>query len=824
MSPLTRRELLVDGARVSVLGAVSSLLPPAAGALSQSGNSTGTYPPGVVNSGDAYVHFDAATQLWSCGTNLIEQRLQLTEGRFLLAGLTNRLTGTDFAARDNSDEFRFVFAGMERSGRTGGYNLKNYRVSRMDVPMASPGIDPGLTLEIDLEHADFLVSLHYDVYASTPRTPLGMIRKWYTVTNTTAQTQPLTEISMNYLRVRDELADRLVLHYWQGGGAQQGTNEMKIEPLSQQHQRTFCSMAGAPGYRVDDVYSGTASFHPYFVFDDPKVEEGLFIGFNYLGPWSARVWNTMPYPGRNGFLVSTQLDLHTEPLAPGAAFEAPNSFIGVYKGDLDSAGEQLQDWQATFKWDYTREDYLWTGTIYDGYWDDLAYRQRTDLHSKEMWRIADLCRRTGVRIAHEDDFWFDKRGRGVWEGIEWGELVSYLGQSGIHFKLWMPPQHFAPGTPPDVDHPDWALAPKIPDGIVGWYGLGFCVAAPGAHQYMKNFILAREKRYGAFYYRLDGWIQAPCWSRIHDHPPGQPHVQQYRHFLNLLREVKLANPGMGLQGCNSGGEWANWDKIELLENNQESDGGGPDDLYYLSYFWPVAKMMVGPSGASNHLDEHAQDRLRRDMLVWRYLRQENVVSRFMRVYHPRAEGAPNSYNYLQITDAGRTKAAIYQHALPQGEVVVYPKQLVPDLMYSVAFLFGTAMRRSTGADLMKNGIRFRASNANEIILLNLDNTPGRGTDRTPPTAPATAGKRTESWNGRAGVALRWTPSQDNVLLAGYQIVRDGKLIDYVGTGTFYFDGTDGNGIGHRYEIVAVDGDGNQSPATRSTINSSSVSS
>jgi Leucine-rich repeat (LRR) protein len=36
----------------------------------------------------------------------------------------------------------------------------------------------------------------------------------------------------------------------------------------------------------------------------------------------------------------------------------PNSFIGVYKGDLDNACEQLQDWQETFKWDYTREQYL----------------------------------------------------------------------------------------------------------------------------------------------------------------------------------------------------------------------------------------------------------------------------------------------------------------------------------------------------------------------------------------------------------------------------------------------------------------------------------
>ena len=796
---LTRRNLLLASVPASSL---------AAAALASESPSAES-----LTSGDAYVRFDVSTATWICGTSLIEQRLQLSNGKFLLAALRNKLTGTDWAADGNSDEFRFVFAGLERSGRTGGYRLAGYHVERLSVPKASPGIDPGVTLAIDLAHSDFSIRLHYDVYASTPRTPLGMIRKWYSVTNHLTETQPLTAISMNHLRVPDEFAARLLLHHWQGGGADQGTNELKTEPLAHQRQRTFDSMAGAPGYRVDDVFDGSSSFHPYFVLEDPNRGEGLFLGFNYLGPWSARVWNTMPYPGRNGFLVSSQMELHTEPLAPGAAFEAPNSFAGVFAGDLDSAGEQLQDWQATFKWDDTREDYLWIGSIYDGHWNDPSFKQRTDLHTREMWRIADLCRQTGARIAHEDDFWFDQRGRGVWEGIDWRELVTYLRQSGIHFKLWMPPQHFAPGTPPDVDHPEWALVPKIPDGIVGWYGLGFCLAAPGVEQYLRDFMLTREKRYGTFFYRLDGWIEAPCWAKTHAHPPGQSFVQQYRAYLDVLRQVKRANPEMGIEGCNSGGEWANWDKFELVEDNQASDGGGPDDRFYLSYFWPVAKLMGGPGGASDKLDAQQLQQLRRDILVWRFLRQEEVVGRYMRVYHPRASGAPTPHTYLQITDAGRGKAAILQDALPSGEVVVYPKQLVPSATYSVAFLFGSGTRHATGEDIMRDGIRFKPSDAHEMILLNLDHTPGRGTDRTPPSAPARGSKKIEEYNGKTGVALRWSPSRDNILVAGYQVMRDGKVIDYVATGTFYFDVSEAAGIDHRYEILAEDGDGNRSPAT-----------
>ena len=111
---------------------------------------------------------------------------------------------------------------------------------------------------------------------------------------------------------------------------------------------------------------------------------------------------------------------------------------------------------------------------------------------------------------------------------------------------------------------------------------------------------------------------------------------------------------------------------------------------------------------------------------------------------------------------------------------------------------------------MREGIRFQPKNAREVILLNLDGAPGRGTDHTPPEAPSQVSAQVETWGGRTGVALRWLPSRDNVLVAAYEVFRDGKLVDRVGIGTFYFDA--GTGVGHRYEIRAIDGDGNRSPS------------
>ena len=97
------------------------------------------------------------------------------------------------------------------------------------------------------------------------------------------------------------------------------------------------------------------------------------------------------------------------------------------------------------------------------------------------------------------------------------------------------------------------------------------------------------------------------------------------------------------------------------------------------------------------------------------------------------------------------------------------------------------MHTASGAVLMKSGIRFAPTNPSEMILLNLERAPGRGTDHTPPTTPGKAVKKTETWNGRSGVAMHWEPSlDDDGLVSHYEVLRDGKLIDYVAVGTFYF--------------------------------------
>ncbi|MCE5257546.1 MAG: alpha-galactosidase, partial [Chloroflexi bacterium] len=568
--------------------------------------------------------------------------------------------------------------------------------------------------------------------------------------------------------------------------------------------------------RIDDIYDGSASYHPYFVFSDFEHQEGLFIGHNYLGPWATRMMNAQQpiLAGQDKahiqhcYYINAQIEMHTEPLLPGMSFRTPNSFLGVYAGDLDSAAEQLHDWQATFKWDYTRERYLWGAKIYNNDWNNPEHRCNTAHRKDDMWQIANLCRTIGANVAHEDDFWFDSRGRGDWEGIEWAELVTYLRRSGIVFKLWMPPQHFDPDTTLDREHLAWQPQTINPRRITSWYGHGFCAACQEAHDYMREFILARQRRYGSYIHRFDGWVQSPCFNDVHDHPAGQPFVQQYRHYLDMMREAKDADPGLGFEGCNSGGEWCDWDKLELLEDNQHSDGGGPDDFYYLSYFWTPAKEF-GIAGGGHSFDPDWIAAQRKATLLERYLVNKGVIGRFMRLYHPRAEGAPDAHTFIQVTNADRSRALI-QADQPCAEVVVYPKRLQPQLTYTVCWLGGENAYSASGQELMDSGIRYAPQARDDRVFLNLDDHPGAGKDHKAPSQPSITLQRLETIWGHTGIALEWSPSTDDSILAGYEVWRNGTQIDFVAIGTFYFDCQAGCSADATYCIVAVDGDGNRS--------------
>ncbi len=178
--------------------------------------------------------------------------------------------------------------------------------------------------------------------------------------------------------------------------------------------------------------------------------------------------------------------------------------------------------------------------------------------------------------------------------------------------------------------------------------------------------------------------------------------------------------------------------------------------------------------------------------------------------HPDAMG----FKYVRLAQP----VALDASAKP---VVIYPRGLVPDSTYEVRASVAGERLRKTGSELMSGGISLNTIAGGELIFLNLPNYPGSGTDHVPPTSPTNVSKRLGSNLGTQGVELSWSPSHDNNWISYYEIHKDGQPIGKVAKGTFYFDHSTSarDDVEARFEVAAVDGDGNHSvpaPARRTT--------
>ncbi len=175
------------------------------------------------------------------------------------------------------------------------------------------------------------------------------------------------------------------------------------------------------------------------------------------------------------------------------------------------------------------------------------------------------------------------------------------------------------------------------------------------------------------------------------------------------------------------------------------------------------------------------------------------------------QGNPDrlGFKYVKLATPVRLDAATDQ------PVILHPRGLIPTADYDVRCDKSDYHATRTGADLMDHGIEFATVLPGELVFLNLPKHPGAGTDPIPPSAPTAATKRIGTNLGVQGVEVRWEPATDDNWISYYEILRDGVVEARAAKGTFYFDhqGESGQRISSRYEVRAVDGDGNRGGLT-----------
>jgi hypothetical protein len=581
---------------------------------------------------------------------------------------------------------------------------------------------------------------------------------------------------------------------------------------------TICNTGNAAATNLGYGFRpGSGSYAPWTALYASDTHDGVFIGWDYFGHWKSS------YKVDENGMAEIKLGLagFQKKLKPGETITTPKAFVGLFHEDIDNAGNECLDWQYRYLWDYTRKDwfpavrmlgYWYKGTIWGkpgASW--LGGSPDWNSTFRKVFRVADLMREVGADVYHRDWGWWDRAGD--WNGPDFKTTGKYLRKYGMGQLIYAFLYTVDPASHIGKEHPDWLIGETLD------------MSKPEVVKCIGDQLDYFVHRWGAFEWRNDSFFTAP---RKGD---DTPQLLQDAGLREIMQGFLDRHPECAFQAVNGGGNYGGYDYTRFASAFSFSDGAvGILRNYYASLLLPPDKTCDIPDAWNpDHYDKAIWrgllccnfdmtgdtwdpaklEGIRELIDIYHYLFQQGVVGRWVRVYRPRITGDIQTM-YLQRLSGDRKKGVIIPKRPAPGPVTIYPKGLIEEEPYIISFQETSGSGKRTGSDLLKNGISISSMAPGELIYLNLPYHPGNKLDREPPSAPGAVRKHRADNMGYPGLEICWEKSSDNNRVSYYEVLRDGKVIDKIAKGTFYFDHSAGADIAAAYEVRAVDGAGNWS--------------
>jgi hypothetical protein len=749
---------------------------------------------------------------WKLGSNKVQRVLVLENGSFFTQSWTDRATGRDLQGGRKTDEVEVTIDGKEITGLAGDWLF----VSEQELRQKDRSTD----LELTLRHGDIEVTKSYVSYPGS-----SIIREWATFKNVGARAVVVEDPRFLSASVRLGQLNSLDFLWMTGGENQPGSWLLKTEGLRPGQERKFDSYDPFPGVKKSkfEFKMGSATYAPWFALYDRPSKQGMFIGFDYFGRW-----NSTFAPAQDQS-VSSQFKLagYRQALAPGASITTPKAFTGLFHDDLDNAGNEVLDWQYQYLWDYTRPDWFpgirmlgfwWNGTP----WKDpgntwVGGNGDRDSAYRKVFRVADLMSEVGADVYHRDWGWWDHAGD--WSGPDFKTMGEYLRERGMGQLIYAFIYTVDRRSKFAQAHPDWIFKDTLD------------MSNPEVVKYLDNQLDDFARRFGPFEWRNDSVPTVPHGS------DDTALLGQDQGFRKILRDFLDRHPDDAFQGVNGGGNDVGYDYARYASSLSFSDGA----VGILRNYW--ASLVLPPDKSSDIPDKWQPDQydkstwrglltinfdmtgdtwdpqklegIRQLIDIYHYLESQGLVGRWVHVYRPYLEGDDPTLYFERLSRDGSRGIIIPMHLAP-GPVTIRPKGLNPTQTYLISFQESDRSESETGAALMKTGIHLDKMASGELIYLGVPYHPGSKLYQTPPVAPTNVRKQDKSNMGFPGTEVQWSPSYDQHWISYYEVARDGKVVDKVAKGTYYFDHSAGADLAARYSVRAVNGGGLQSPAVDAT--------
>ena len=580
---------------------------------------------------------------------------------------------------------------------------------------------------------------------------------------------------------------------------------------------SICNTGNGQGLGGYGFRPCTSSYAPWYAVYNRETRQGIFVGWDYFGHWTSSFALDV-----HGY-VSAELDVagYENTLEPGQSISTPKSFVGVFRDDLDNAGNECLDWQYRYLWDYTRESWFPAIRML-GYWmKGTGWGQpgvpwtggNPDLGStfRKVFRVADLMQYTGADVYHRDWGWWDRAGD--WNGPDFRTTIDYLRKHDMGQLIYAFLYTVDLESKVAKEHPEWLLGNTLD------------MSKPEVVEFMEGQLDAFVERWGDFEWRNDSFFTA-------QRDGGDTSMLgQDEGLRQVIRGFLDKHPNCAFQAVNGGGNYGGYDYIRYASTFSFSDGAvGILRNYYASLLFPPDKtsdipdvwnpdkydkatwrglLCINFDMTGDTWDTAKLEGIRELIDIYHYLQYKAVVGRWVHVYRPVIKGDDPTM-YLQRLSRDSERGIIIPKRPAPGPVRIKPKGLIPEGKYLVSFHESDAKETRTGADLMAGGIRIERMPAGELIYLNLPLHPGSDLDKQPPTPPSRVTKRAGENMGYPGVEVEWKSGTDDNWVSYYEVFRDDNAIDKVAKGTFYFDHSAGADLVAKYEIRTVDGAGNVS--------------
>ena len=738
---------------------------------------------------------------WNLRTDKVERTVVLNGGRFFSQSWIDRITGRDLQKGMKISELAAIVNGEEVTGIGGGWSLISDRNHRQK--------DGAFELDLTVRRGDLQATKSYVTYPGS-----SIIREGVTFTN--AGSSDLTIENPQFLTTAVRLGPFNSLNFfWMTGGENRpGSWLLKAESFQANKSRTFDSFDPFPG-AADSKFGfkmGSASYAPWFALYDRSSKQGLFIGFDYFGRWTSSF-----IPAQDDS-VTVQLKVagYRQTLAPGASVITPKAFTGLFRSDLDNAGNELLDWQYQYLWDYTRQGWFPAIRMLGWWWNGTPWKDpgntwvggNGDRASafRKVFRVADLMSEVGADVYHRDWGWWDHAGD--WSGPDFKTMGEYLRKHDMGQLIYAFLYTVDPHSKLAHEHQDWVFKDTLD------------MSNPAVVKHLEAQLADFVHRFGPFEWRNDSVPTVPHGG------DDTPLLGQDQGFRQILRNFLDRQPACAFQGVNDGGNDVGYDYARYASSLSFSDGA----VGILRNYW--AALILPPDKSSDIPDKWQPDHydkaswrglltinfdmtgdtwnpaklegIRQLIDIYHYLGSQGLVGRWVHVYRPYIEGDDPTMYFERLSRDGSRGIVIPKHLAP-GPVTIRPKGLNPAQRYLVSFQESDRSESRTGTDLMKSGVRLDKMASGELIYFNVPYHPGSKLYRTPPNAPTNLTKQAATNMGYPGIELRWHPSHDRHWISYYEILRNNIVVDRVAKGIYYFDHSAGADLAATYSVIAVNG-------------------